>query len=166
MAVILGFNDVATVTKGLIQPVLPGCAKELINKFLYGYEFPVIVFVSEVEGCQIVTTEETKKIFVTSTDYVRYLNKRAALIENAGSLVKAMQLPMNEAGLRLTNTTRHIHAAKVALYLVDIDLSCGEEMQKKFKDGLGSVMSKMLPSKDWCLTNLVRSFCPVFCCFN
>ena len=166
LAAILGFNDVATVTEGLIQPALPGCAKELINKFLYGYDFPAIVFVSKVEGCQIVTTEETKKIFATSTDYVRYLNKRAALIENAGSLVKAMQLPMNEAGLRLTNTVRHIHVAKEAMYLVDIDLSCGEEMQKKFKDGLGSVMSKMLPSKDWCLTNLVRSFCPVFCCFN
>ena len=89
---------------------------------------------------------------------MEYLNFRASLIEEAGSLAKAMDLKMHKAGFKLGLCNRHIHAAQVSLYLVDIDLNLGKELEKKFKDGLSGVMLKMLPSSNWCLTNAVSSF--------
>lgn len=156
LAHILGFSNVAIVTEGLVQPTLPGCGMKLMENFLYGYTFSAICFNSEVVEGQIVTTEDTKRIAVTSEEYVKYLKRRAALIQKAGSLAKAMQLAMFEAGVSFSGSGRQIHAARAALYLVDTDLSCGEQLQKQFKDGLSGVMSKMLPSSNWCLTNLVR----------
>ena len=158
LAAILGFNDVATVTEGLIRPKLPRCAKELVKDFLHSIEFPAIFFVSKVDGGQIVTEEEPNKCYVTSEEYVEYLNFRASLIEGAGSLAKAMDLNMSEAGFKLAKCNHDIHAAQVALYLVDIELNLGKEVEKKFKDGLSGVMLKMLPSSSWCLTNAVSSF--------
>ena len=111
-----------------------------------------------MDGGQIVTEEEPNKCYVTSEEYVEYLNFRASLIEEAGSLAKAMDLNMNEAGFKLAKCNHDIHAAQVALYLVDIELNLGKEVEKKFKDGLSGVMLKMLPSSSWCLTNAVSSF--------
>ena len=156
LAAILGFDDVATVTEGLIRPSLPGCGIKLIEKFLHGYEFAAICFVSEVKDGQIVTIEEPKRMFVLSHEYVNYLKQRAALIQKEGSLVKAMQSESNNAMHQFVKSQGPIHVAKVALYLVDIDLSLGDQLEKGFKDGLSSVMSKILPSGNWCLTNPVR----------
>ena len=95
-------------------------------------------------------------MFVSSDEYVHYLKQRAALIQKEGSLAKAMQSKLDNAICKFGKSERPIHVAKVALYLVDIDLSLGDQLEKGFKDGLSSVMSKMLPSGNWCLTNPVR----------
>ena len=154
-ASMLDFSDIAVVTEGLFGLSDFTDATNLVKAiFPKEAQISAMVFQSEEEGENIVTTEKEVKKVISVDQFVLYLEKRKALFEKEKSLQDALTSRSKERCV--TCGGDQVHVGREALYLSDISLK-GSSVHQPFLNKLGLPMKKVLPSSDWCLTNLVRN---------
>ena len=158
---VLDQKAVAIVTEGLVALKAPKPGIEFVELYMQDMKSLCLVcYKSLVENGQVVTVEETKRMSLTGSDYLRYLKQRKDLLSQEGSIKAAITSQDNCAQFKLSPENTSIHVGKTALYLTDYELGDNACLMNQLE--LHGPMKCILPSKEWCMTELASVIAIIF----